>query len=255
MDLLGVEIVGAIGGRPERREINQSGVSIDSRAVGPDEIFFALEGERTDRHKYVAQALESGAACAVVHKDVDVPEALRDRLIRVEDTLRALADSARAYRRRWGGIVVAVTGSNGKTTTREMIHHILSGAMPCKRSPASFNTNIGVPLTLFLAERDDMTGALRHWKQGARLALLALLLMAVLSGAGLGLAALGDGQRPVNVFWALGSLLGLAIGSGIIGGIQSGVAAIVDQTAGYSSVLIIAILFLWLKPRGLVSRP
>lgn len=62
---------------------------------------------------------------------------------------------------------------------------------------------------LFLAERDDMTGALRHWKQGARLALLALLLMAVLSGAGLGLAALGDGQRPVNVFWALGSLLGL----------------------------------------------
>ncbi|MDH0304560.1 MULTISPECIES: DUF2868 domain-containing protein [unclassified Pseudomonas] len=62
---------------------------------------------------------------------------------------------------------------------------------------------------LWLAERDGMTGALRHWKQGARLALLALMLFAVLSGAGLGLAALGDGQRPVNVFWALGSLLGL----------------------------------------------
>ncbi|MDF9618271.1 DUF2868 domain-containing protein [Pseudomonas entomophila] len=62
---------------------------------------------------------------------------------------------------------------------------------------------------LWLAERDGMASALRHWKQGARLALLALMLFAVLSGAGLGLAALGDGQRPVNVFWALGSLLGL----------------------------------------------
>lgn len=62
---------------------------------------------------------------------------------------------------------------------------------------------------LWLAERDGMTQALRHWKQGARLALLALMIVAVLSGAGLGLAALGDGQRPVNVFWALGSLLGL----------------------------------------------
>ena len=62
---------------------------------------------------------------------------------------------------------------------------------------------------LWLAERDGMAEALRHWKQGARLALLALLLFALFSGAGLGLAALGDGQRPVNVFWALGSLLGL----------------------------------------------
>ncbi|WP_205419343.1 DUF2868 domain-containing protein [Pseudomonas parafulva] len=62
---------------------------------------------------------------------------------------------------------------------------------------------------LWLAERDGISQALRHWKQGARLALLALTLIAVLSGAGLGLAALGDGQRPVNVFWALGSLLGL----------------------------------------------
>ncbi|MGG5287891.1 DUF2868 domain-containing protein [Pseudomonas shirazensis] len=62
---------------------------------------------------------------------------------------------------------------------------------------------------LWLAERDGLAGALRHWKQGARLALLAMMILAVVSGAGLGLAALGDGQRPVNVFWALGSLLGL----------------------------------------------
>src|SRR5690606_37281595 len=62
---------------------------------------------------------------------------------------------------------------------------------------------------LLLDERDGQLTALRHWRQGARLALLALLLLALLSGAGLAFAALGDGQRPVNVFWALGSLLGL----------------------------------------------
>lgn len=62
---------------------------------------------------------------------------------------------------------------------------------------------------LWLAERDGLTGALRHWKQGARLALLALMVVALFSGAGLALAAMGDGQHPVNVFWALGSLLGL----------------------------------------------
>lgn len=62
---------------------------------------------------------------------------------------------------------------------------------------------------LWLAERDGLTDALRHWKQGARLALLALLVVALFSGAGLALAAMGDGQHPINVFWALGSLLGL----------------------------------------------
>lgn len=62
---------------------------------------------------------------------------------------------------------------------------------------------------LWLAERDGLTDALRHWKQGARLAMLALLLVALVSGAGLAFAAMGDGQQPINVFWALGSLLGL----------------------------------------------
>ena len=62
---------------------------------------------------------------------------------------------------------------------------------------------------LWLAERDGLLAAMQHWLQGARLALLVLAVLAVLSGAGLAFAALGDGQTPVNVFWALGSLLGL----------------------------------------------
>ncbi len=123
---VGVEIVGAIGRRPGRRIWTITGVSTDSRAIRPGEMFFALAGARCDGHDFVRSALERGAACAVVSRDVDVPHAMRDRVVRVQDTRRALGQSARAYRRTWGGIVIAVTGSNGKTTTREMIYHILS---------------------------------------------------------------------------------------------------------------------------------
>lgn len=94
---------------------------------------------------------------------------------------------------------------------------------------------------LWLAERDGMAEALRHWKQGTRLALLALLLFALFSGAGLGLAALGDGQRPVNVFWALGSLLGLNLLM-LIGW------AVSFLTAGEQGA-VLGRLWLWLSER------
>ena len=152
MRVLGVEIVGAIGRRPERRIWNVTGVSADSRTLLPGEMFFALRGERCDGHDYVADALGRGAAAAVVERDVAVPGKVRDCVVRVPDVLKALGDSARAFRRAWGGKIVAVTGSNGKTTTREMIHHILSQEMACKRSPKNYNTNVGLPLTLFQAE-------------------------------------------------------------------------------------------------------
>jgi UDP-N-acetylmuramoyl-tripeptide--D-alanyl-D-alanine ligase len=118
-------------------------------------LFFALPGARVDGHDFVPEVLGRGAAAAVVSRDVVVPEGLQDRLVRVPDTLRALGASGRAFRREWDGLVIAVTGSNGKTTTREMIHHILSKYMPCKRSPKSFNTNVGVPLTIFQVRPED----------------------------------------------------------------------------------------------------
>jgi len=147
--------VGAIGRRPGRRIWTITGVSTDSRAIRPGEMFFALAGARSDGHDFVRSALERGAACAVVSRDVEVPHAMRDRVVRVQDTRRALGQSARAYRRTWGGKVIGVTGSNGKTTTREMIYHILSAHMPCHRSPKSFNTDVGVSLTLFQADPTD----------------------------------------------------------------------------------------------------
>ncbi|WP_310190209.1 DUF2868 domain-containing protein [Pseudomonas hunanensis] len=94
---------------------------------------------------------------------------------------------------------------------------------------------------LWLAERDGISEALRHWKQGARLALIGLILFAVLSGAGLGLAALGDGQRPVNVFWALGSLLGLNLL--MLLGWAAGLITAGEQGA------VLGRLWLWLSER------
>ena len=155
MRLLGVEIVGGLGRRPERRRINTTGVSTDSRIFRPGEIFFALPGARCDGHDFVADVLKKGAAAVVVSRGVTVPAGARDRVVRVPDTLLALGESARAFRREWGGQVIAVTGSNGKTTTREMIHHILSEKMGYKQSPKNFNTDVGLPLTLFRAEPED----------------------------------------------------------------------------------------------------
>ncbi len=156
--VVGVEIVGVTERRPERRLMKVRGVSTDSRALLPGELFFALPGRRVDGHDFAAEALRKGAAAVVVSRDVAIPHRLRERLILVPDTLRALGDSAREYRRTWGGMVIAVTGSNGKTTTREMTHHILSAEIPCRQSPRSFNTDVGVPLTLFLLDPRDKAG-------------------------------------------------------------------------------------------------
>ena len=151
---LGVEIVGVMGRRPERR-IQASGVSTNSRTLRPGEVFFALRGARCDGHDFVAEVLARGAAAAVVSCDVAVPAEFRDRVVRVSDTLRALCDSAHAFRKEWGGKVIAVTGSNGKTTTREMIYHILSGEFACKGAPKNFNTDVGLSLALFQVEPED----------------------------------------------------------------------------------------------------
>lgn len=129
------------------------GVSIDSRTVAPGQLFFALPGKRVDGHAFVAEAALRGAAGAVVSKAATVPEPPGDFvLLRVADTGRALADLARAYRLTLGATFIGVTGSNGKTTTKEMIGHILSQSRRCLWSPKSFNNQLGVPLTLLSAE-------------------------------------------------------------------------------------------------------
>jgi len=124
------------------------GYSIDSRTVGAGQLFFAVKGERLDGHDYVEQALEKGAAAAVVRKDQLGRYPGETRLLAVEDTLVALQTLATAVRKLWGKPLIAVTGSAGKTTTKEAIAHVLSARFGVLKSEGNFNNHFGLPLML-----------------------------------------------------------------------------------------------------------
>ena len=132
-----------------------SGISTDSRSVKAGELFLALTGERFDGHGFVEAALERGASGAVVNNPIrDFTDRWPDRrLIVVEDTLSALAKIARGYRELFEIEAVAVTGSNGKTTTKDLIGQLLNAEMEILVAPASYNNLIGLSLTILLLER------------------------------------------------------------------------------------------------------
>jgi len=122
--------------------------SIDSRTLRPGDLFFAVKGERLDGHDFVEQALARGADAAVVRKDQLARYSVKTRLLAVEDTLVALQTLATALRRLWGKLVVGVTGSAGKTTTKEAIAHLLATRYRVLKSEGNFNNHFGLPLML-----------------------------------------------------------------------------------------------------------
>lgn len=135
-----------------------SGYSIDSRTVRAGELFFAVKGERFDGHDFVATALERGATAAVVSKAhlAALPDAaLTAPLLVVEDTLLALQSLAAHVRRRWGKRVVAVTGSAGKTTTKEAIAAALGAKFRVLKSQGNLNNAFGLPLQLLRLDPED----------------------------------------------------------------------------------------------------
>jgi UDP-N-acetylmuramoyl-tripeptide--D-alanyl-D-alanine ligase len=131
------------------------GISTDSRTVGKGQLFWALKGETFDGHDFVKEAIKRGAAGAVVNKDwtADLPANTRASIIGVPDTLKALGDLARRWRRQFEGRVAAITGSGGKTTTKEMTYAILSLEGPTLKNEGNFNNLIGLPLSLFLLDK------------------------------------------------------------------------------------------------------
>lgn len=139
------------GGDYPREEVAQ-GYSIDSRTVGKGELFFAVKGERLDGHDYVAAALEKGAAAAVVLKDQLQRYPANARLLAVDDTLIALQILATAVRKLWGKPLIGVTGSTGKTTTKEAIAHVLGARLRVLKSEGNFNNHFGLPLMLLKLE-------------------------------------------------------------------------------------------------------
>ncbi|MDB5388611.1 MAG: murF [Planctomycetaceae bacterium] len=121
-------------------------VSTDSRTVEPGKVFWALAGENQDGHQFVADAEARGAVCCVVNRGQPISSS--GTLIEVDDTLQALADFAGWYRLQRDALVIGVTGSVGKTTTREMIFAVLDTCHDGVRSQKNFNNEIGLPLTL-----------------------------------------------------------------------------------------------------------
>jgi UDP-N-acetylmuramoyl-tripeptide--D-alanyl-D-alanine ligase len=128
------------------------GYSIDSRTVGAGQLFFAVRGERLDGHDFVEHALKNGAVAAVVRNDQLGRYSENARLLAVEDTLVALQTLATAVRKLWGKPLIAVTGSAGKTTTKEAIAHVLSAQVRVLKSEGNFNNHFGLPLMLLKLE-------------------------------------------------------------------------------------------------------
>jgi UDP-N-acetylmuramoyl-tripeptide--D-alanyl-D-alanine ligase len=144
------DFVAAVGEFP--REQSVSAYSIDSRTVGPGQLFFAVKGERLDGHEFVGEALEKGAVAAIVREDRLGQYADKTRLLAVDDTLVALQTLATAVRKLWGRPLVAVTGSAGKTTTKEAIAHVLGIRFGVLKSEGNFNNHFGLPLMLLKLE-------------------------------------------------------------------------------------------------------
>lgn len=143
----------AANGELVQRGRSADGVTTDSRAECAGKLFVALVGDKWDGHDHVAEAVRKGARGIIVQKPMhEVPGLDRSGpafVVRVSDTGRALLDLAAEHRRRHRAKVVGITGSCGKTTTKEWLGEVLATAMPAVRSPASYNNQVGVPLTLF----------------------------------------------------------------------------------------------------------
>ncbi len=125
------------------------GVVIDSRQVKKDDLFVAVAGEHADGHRFIKDVYQKGALCALSHQKLADPAG---PYLLVEDTLQALKDSAKAYRETFSIPVVGVTGSVGKTSTKEMIASVLSQKYCVLKTPGNFNNEIGLPLSIFMID-------------------------------------------------------------------------------------------------------
>ncbi len=143
------ELTGALGAPPSERLANTvEGVSIDTRTLAPCDLFFAIRGETHDGHDHVARAFEAGAPAAVVQRDRARDLAALGPVFATEETLKAMERLAVAARARTTARIVAVTGSVGKTSAKEMLRAMLGASGETHASAASYNNHWGVPLTL-----------------------------------------------------------------------------------------------------------
>mgnify|MGYP004701509529 CR=1 FL=1 len=169
------------GGIPEAAAC--TGWSVDSRTLAPGDVFFALRGENHDGHAWVHAAMERGAAAVVVERETGAA-----RELIVPDTLAALQRLASRARRDWGGAVVGVTGSAGKTTTKDAVAHLLATELPTGKTIGNFNNHVGVPLSILRLPEDCRVAVLEmgmnHAGEIRALAAIAAPRVAVVTNVG-----------------------------------------------------------------------
>lgn len=135
--------------------LQSSGVVIDTRKITKNALFVALKGERFDANTFAAEALQLGASYVLLDNPAYY---IDDRTILVTDALQALQELAKFHRQFLGLPIIALTGSNGKTTTKELIHAVLSQRYQCVATLGNLNNHIGVPLTLLSFDQSTEIG-------------------------------------------------------------------------------------------------
>ena len=155
------ELAAHLGGTLVGPDVTVDGAGIDSRIIGPGQLFVPIVAER-DGHAFIAQALEAGAPAYLTER-----EPVGATAVVVGDTARALMDLGVAARQRMSGHVVGITGSVGKTTTKDLLYQCLAAAFPTAASERSFNNELGLPLTLLNVAADVEWVVLEMGARGA----------------------------------------------------------------------------------------
>ena len=216
---------GAMRGRLQGADASFGAVSTDSRALSGGELFVALVGPHFDGHDFVAAAADRGAAAAVVARPLPLPIPQ----IVVDDTLRALQRAAQAWRAQFSIPVVAVAGSNGKTTTKEMVASVLAVQGTCHATHGTLNNHVGVPLTLLGLEASHATAVIEiganHPGEVAQLVPLVRPTVGLVTNAG------------AEHLEGFGTLDGVAYAEGeLFAGLEPGATAIVNADDVYAEL-------------------
>lgn len=183
------DILKATGGRiiSGSDDIEINGITTDSRAVSGSKLFIPLVGDKFDAHDFITAAFDLGASAVLSHKDIDAM--VGKTIIKVEDTRIALGDIARYYKKKYNIPTVSVTGSVGKTTTKDMLYAVVSTKYKALKTPGNFNNDIGLPLTVFMLEEEHEAAVLEmgmnHFGEIDYLASIALPDVAVITNIGM----------------------------------------------------------------------
>ncbi|MFR4763090.1 MAG: UDP-N-acetylmuramoyl-tripeptide--D-alanyl-D-alanine ligase, partial [Anaerococcus obesiensis] len=145
------EIANMLGGEisnPKYSKTKIKGISIDSRTIKKDNLYIPIVGEKFDGRIFIEECQNAGAVAFLIDENYKIPKSISIPFVKVSDTKKALQDLARAYRDELDIKIIAITGSNGKTTSKNLIHSVLSEKYKVEKTQGNLNNEIGVPLTL-----------------------------------------------------------------------------------------------------------